>query len=97
MTDYILFMHDDAPPGSDEQWGAYFTLLRQSGAFEGGSSIGQGITIRASGTPGPASDHLTGFIRIRAETLDQARRLAEANPVFVAGGTIEIRELPMDD
>jgi hypothetical protein len=38
--------------------------------------------------------HLTGYIRVRAESLNAARALVAGNPVYEAGGTIEIRELP---
>jgi hypothetical protein len=35
-----------------------------------------------------------GFIKVQAESLDHARELLKGNPVFEAGGTVEIRELP---
>ena len=38
--------------------------------------------------------HLSGYIRVQAETLEAAKKLLEGNPVFEAGGTVEIRELP---
>jgi len=38
--------------------------------------------------------HLSGFIRIAASSLDDALKLLAGNPVFEAGGTVEIRELP---
>ena len=41
--------------------------------------------------------HLTGYIRVRAESLDQAKSLLAGNPLFEAGGTVEIRELPRTD
>ena len=37
---------------------------------------------------------LTGYIRIRAESLEAARHYLSGNPTFEAGGTVEIRELP---
>jgi hypothetical protein len=37
---------------------------------------------------------LSGYIRISAGDLDEARGLLAGNPVFEAGGTVEIRELP---
>jgi hypothetical protein len=39
---------------------------------------------------------LSGYIRVRAESLDDARRFVADNPVYERGGTIEIRELPRD-
>lgn len=74
--------------------GALLTTLRASGAFEGGSAIGAGETMRKDGRAAPISDHLTGYIRIRAETMAAAKLLVAGNPVFDCGGSVEIRELP---
>jgi hypothetical protein len=38
---------------------------------------------------------LAGYIRVRADNLDEAKSLLAGNPVFEAGGTVEIRELPL--
>ena len=38
--------------------------------------------------------HLAGYIRVNADSLEQAKALLAGNPVFEAGGTVEIRELP---
>jgi hypothetical protein len=43
---------------------------------------------------GAMSSHLSGFIRVAAADLAAARGLVAGNPVFEAGGTVEIRELP---
>jgi hypothetical protein len=98
MTDYILFMHDDAPPKStepgDDAWEPYLAKLKASGHFEGGSAIGTGTCLNKTGANVGISRHLVGFIRVSAESLEQARELVLGNPVFEAGGTVEIRELP---
>jgi hypothetical protein len=65
--------------------------------FEGGSAIGSGICVRKSGTSASVTAHLAGFIRVNAESLDQAKSLLIGNPVFEAGGIVEIRELPRTD
>lgn len=100
MPDYILFMHndatDDAIASSGDRWNRYFTMLNGSGAFEGGSSIGDGVCMSRVRPDKPVSAHLTGFIRVRAESLDAARSFVEGNPVYDAGGTVEIRLLPED-
>lgn len=41
--------------------------------------------------------HLTGYIRVSADSMDQAKSLLAGNPHFEAGGTVEIRELPRTD
>lgn len=97
MADFILFMHDDVPEGqrrSDGEWEAYFARLRDAGAFQGGSSIGNGICESKASPPSALTRHISGYIRISAESLESARKLVAGNPVYEAGGTVEIRELP---
>jgi hypothetical protein len=97
MNDYVLLMHDDTNgPENDAMWGPYLGKLRASGAFDGGSSIGSGACFRKDGTARPVTGHLTGFLRVRATSLEDAQRFLVGNPVYEAGGTVEIRELPKD-
>ena len=99
MNDYILLMHNDAPAGQDgraKAWAVYFAKLRAANAFQGGSSIGDGICVSKSASARDVTHHLAGYIRVQAESLSAARDLVIGNPVFEAGGTVEIRELPRD-
>jgi hypothetical protein len=100
MKDYILLMHDDAPDARRDrggnEWAAYLTKLRQAGVFQGGSSIGDGMCASKSGPAPEITRHLSGYIKVQAESLTEARDLVVGNPVFEAGGTVEIRELPKD-
>jgi hypothetical protein len=96
MAGYIFLMHDDAIVDEDA-WGPYLEKLQRGGFFEGGSAIGDGICVRKSGTAGSITAHITGFIRVNADGIDQARSLLVGNPVFEADGTVEIRELPRTD
>ena len=99
MNEYIVLMHNDAvdraAADDGEQWGAYMSALRQGGGFDGGSAMGLGICVNKAGVARSASQ-LTGYIRVRAESLDHARQCLMGNPVYEAGGTIEICELPKD-
>ena len=101
MKDFILFMYDDAPDpvaASDgASWGRYFSSLHASGRFEGGSSIGLGTRFRKNGPDQESGMGMNGFIRVRAEDLAQAKVFLAGNPVYEAGGTVEIRELPRDE
>ena len=100
MPDYLFLMHDDVPPvdaADDDNWSAYIGRLQASGNFLGGSAIGTGICARKSGKVPPIASHLSGFIRVSAGSLDDAQSLLVGNPVFEAGGTVEIRELPRTD
>jgi hypothetical protein len=97
MNDYIFFMHDDVPEGHrrpDAEWVAYFAKLREAGALQGGSAIGDGVCASKSLRPAEITRHLSGYIRISAPSLQSARELLLGNPVYEAGGTVEIRELP---
>jgi hypothetical protein len=99
MNDYILLMHNDVPEGErrpDDAWAAYFAKLREAGVFQGGSSIGDGVCVSKTATTGDVTRHISGYIRVRAADLNAARELVAGNPVYEAGGTIEVRELPKD-
>jgi hypothetical protein len=93
MAEYLLLMHDDAV-GDERAWEPYLHNLRQSGVFEGGSEIGGGECVRKDGAAAGITEHLTGYIRVNAASLEEAKRLVPGNPHFEAGGTVEIRELP---
>lgn len=99
--DYLFLMHDDALTGGDaigdDAWERYIARLQQGGHFDGGSAIGGGVTVHKSGAGTKRiTRQLTGYLRIRADGLEQAKGLVHGNPVFEAGGTVEIRELPTE-
>ena len=93
MAEYIFLMHDDAEADEDA-WQSYIGELQRRGVFEGGSAIGDGICVRKRDARPSITAHLTGYIRVNAENLEQAKSLLAGNPLFEAGGTVEIRELP---
>ncbi len=96
MSDFMLLMHGDTTvPEDSAAWDAYFGFLHRSGAFEGGSSMGDVRSYRRAGEPAEAA-RLGGFLRVRAADWAGAEALLEGNPVLVAGGTVEIRELLRD-
>ncbi len=98
MNDFLLFMHDDVPPparrAGEHGWNDYIAKLASSGRFSGGSSIGSGCCFTKDGTASESLMKISGFLRVQAETLEDAKALLEGNPAFEAGGTVEIRELP---
>jgi hypothetical protein len=100
MREYILLMHGDAEnhgvSQDGDRWAKYLATLRESGVFDGGSSIGPGQRLKSGCAARPADTHIVGFIRIRAASLEEATRFLEGNPTYEAGGTVEIRELPRD-
>jgi len=97
MKDYLLLMHDDAPEETLDDWPPYLDRLAASGRLRGGSAIGEGACLRRDGVERPVAKHLSGFVRIVAESLEDAATCLEGNPVYEAGGTVEIRHLPETD
>jgi hypothetical protein len=98
MNEYILFMYHDVKDvdiaNDSERWAKYMATLGASGQFDGGSSIGAGVRFKAGHEILPADTHISGYIRIRAASPEAAACFLEGNPVFEAGGTVEVRELP---
>jgi len=97
MNEYILFMHDDAvdPAIADDgaRWQHYLSALRASGQFDGGSAIGPGVLARRDGDTVPAPCGVNGYLRVRAQSLEDAQRFLAGNPNYDAGGTVEVRQL----
>jgi hypothetical protein len=48
MPEYIFLMHGDADD-DETAWGPYLRRLEQSGCFQGGSAIGEGICVPKRG------------------------------------------------
>jgi len=100
MNDYILLIYNDAVDAAaaddGEKWNQYLSSLRLSGCFDGGSAIGHGLKVRKGHPEQPSSPDLTGFIRVRADSLAKAQAFLVGNPAYEAGGTVEVRELPRD-
>lgn len=90
-------MHDDTTAAEDsEAWGPYLSRLRRTEQFDGGSSIGVGSGHRKDGVAAPCAEQLVGYLMVRAVDVDAARSFLAGNPVYEAGGTVEIRELVED-
>ena len=100
MNEYMLLMHDDVTHLADSEdgamWGSYLSKLRRSGQLDGGSSIGNGESLRLGHPTVTADTTITGFMRIRAKDLAEAKCFLKGNPVYEAGGTVQIRELTQD-
>ena len=97
MADFLQLMHNDVLGPTDEDWSAYLGKLRAGGHHEGGSAVGAGLCVRQGAAAPGISSHIGGYILIEARDLDEARSLVAGNPVYEAGGTVEIRELPRSD
>jgi hypothetical protein len=100
VKDFILLMRTEgAPPAPRpvDAWPSYFATLRDAKAFEGGSTVGDGVLMSKAPTSNTGMSPISGYIRVRAESLEAACALVTGNPVYEAGGTVEVRELPRSD
>jgi len=97
MSEFLLLMHSDAVDEAAEDWPAYLDGLAEAGRLRGGSSLGGGACFRKDGAVRPMADHLSGFVRIAADSLEDAGSCLIGNPVYEAGGTVEIRLLLEDE
>ncbi|MEO0816264.1 MAG: hypothetical protein AAFX86_03055 [Pseudomonadota bacterium] len=95
MAEFLILMHADTQEiVSDSSWDEYIAKLVSMGAMRGGSALSGGKSYRNSGPPASITEHIVGYLKIEAETIEQAGSMLAGNPVFEAGGTVEIRELP---
>lgn len=95
--DYIFLMHTLPEGAAESDWQPYLDRLSAGGHLRGGSALGGGAAFRKAGTPPPITAHLVGYIKVEAANLDAAQALLVGNPVYEAGGVVEIRELPRTD
>lgn len=106
MSEYILLMYNDAQDHSivndAENWSRYLDALYASGQFAEISAIGGGLCCKKDEADLGANDkqqdqqQIVGSIRIRAENPLAAKQWLVGNPVYEAGGTVEIRALLRD-
>jgi hypothetical protein len=93
MPEFLMLMKRGAY-SEEGEWGDYIQKLRQRPEFRGGSSLGNGVSVSRQAT----SDQciVTGFLHFEADTIAVVRELLAGNPLFEAGGEIEILELIED-
>jgi len=91
MADYVMLMMGSA---SDGDWDTYIESLVDSGTFRGGSSLGNGISVSKGRSDGTCE--ITGFMRFSADSIEEVRKLIVGNPLYEAGGRIELLEEIID-
>ena len=95
MADFMFLMHE-AQPADPAEWEAYISRLNAAGVLRGGSAIGRGVCLRKDGPAPPISHDIVGYVRIEVPDMAAAQALLVGNPVYEAGGVIEVRELPRE-
>ena len=92
MKEYMMLMKSGGGSSSADDWAAYIEKLVASGKFRGGSSLGNGFTIK-KGEDARDGGTVGGFMRFEAESIDEVRALLDGNPAYESGAEIEIHEL----
>lgn len=94
MTQYVLLIHGNTKtrPTTDE-WDEFLAVARQSGLFQGGSAIGDRITLGDTQSA-KSSSHIAGCMRFDADDRQQIVNLLQKHPVIVHGGSAELCEMP---
>lgn len=97
MPTFLFLMNSDTTrPERVEDWGSFVQGLIATKRLLGGSSLGNGVAVRKNDEAMERATSHVGYLLIEAADLDDARALLEGNPVFEAGGTVEIHELVPD-
>ena len=94
MPEYLLLIHGNEKTATTAaEWDQFFAAAHASGAFRGGSEVGQRELIGDTTSARP-SDHIFGYMRF--DTTDKALLLdlLKKHPVVRHGGTVELCELP---
>ena len=71
-------------------WEAFFKMLSEGQHLIGGSSLDHGIAAQSGAFFEAKSKTITGYIVIRAESLEKAKEIALKCPVQQTGGTVEL-------
>ena len=87
MPDFVVLMMGSQSEGD---WDTYIEKLIGTGRFRGGSSLGNGVSM-SKGKP-DSDSVITGFMRFSAENIEEVRQLLAGNPLYEAGGRIEVLE-----
>lgn len=81
---------DHEPDAAEEaEWAAWMATLRDS-VVDWGNRTHSTVTISAGGPSGDTTDGLSGYVVLKADTLQEAIELARRCPGLPHGGTIEL-------
>jgi hypothetical protein len=99
MANFLLVYHGGGMPDSPEEgakvmeaWNTWFAELGDK-VVDGGNPVSHVKTVHANGsvTDGGANQS-SGYSVIRADSLDQAVKLAKGCPVLAGGASVEVAE-----
>ena len=87
MPQFMMIMMGSASAGS---WETYLEKLIAKGKLRGGSSLANGARVAKGTNDGDCK--VTGYIRLEVADIDEARTLVAGNPLYEAGGFVELLE-----
>ena len=94
MAQYILLIQGNAKSeATEKEWDQFFTAAQESGAFQGGSAIGE-RSIVGNQDSIKSTEHIVGYMRFDSEDKQEILDLLEKHPVVIHGGSVELCELP---
>ena len=100
MSEYLLIMYNDTQDqntvDNPDHWNSYLSSLLADGQIADVSAVSGGVRCNKNRADQHADTHIMGFIRVRADNLQAAKIWLIGNPVYEAGGTVEIRALLRD-
>jgi len=92
MAEFMMLMKGS---GEAEDWANYIDKLVMSGTFRGGSELSNGSN--ACKNDKPSNCTVTGFMRFEADDKQQIMDLLPGNPVYEAGGEVEVLEIVVSE
>ncbi len=98
MANFLLVYHGGGMPETPEEgakvmkaWNDWFAELGDK-VVDGGNPVSAVRTIQANGSVTNGGSTVSGYSVIRADSLDQAVKLAKGCPVLAGGSSIEVAE-----
>ena len=98
MANFLLVYHGGGMPETPEEgakvmkaWDAWFAELGDK-VVDGGNPVSAVRTIAANGSVSEGGSTVSGYSVIKADSLDQAVKLAKGCPVLGGGASIEVAE-----
>lgn len=97
MTEYMFAFHGGAMPDTPEEgekvmaaWGAWMEGLGAN-MVNPGNPVGMSKTVSASGVADDGgSNPLSGFTIVKADSVEEACKMAASCPIIDAGGSVEV-------
>lgn len=100
MPDFMFIYHGGKTPETQEEidramnaWGGWMQTNGPS-FVDAGNPVGKSYTVTSAGVADDGGPNpVTGYTIVRADTLEEACRIASSNPIVLDGGSIEVAQV----